>query len=238
MTELIIISAFMMGFVGSVHCVGMCGPLAISMPFSLFSAVNKWVAIILYNLGRVIAYSIIGIFVGILGRGVNWFGLTQILSLTLGALVVISVVSPTILKVIGIRLPQWINKNQVNALQFLIKKKSVGWMFLVGVFNGFLPCGLVYMALAAALSANTILGSITFMAFFGLGTIPTMITVIIAGQYLSLTWRMGLRKLVPIVTFIVGTLLILRGLNLNIPYVSPYLHQNLTGVNSVDCVAP
>ncbi len=238
MMELIIVSAFIMGFVGSVHCVGMCGPLAISMPFSFFTSIKKWAAIFMYNFGRVTAYSTIGIFVGLLGRGVNWFGLTQILSLILGALIVISVVSPTILKTVGISLPQWVNKNQVNALQSLIKKKSVGWMFLVGVLNGFLPCGLVYMAVAASLSANTILGSVIFMAFFGLGTIPAMITVIVAGQYLPQTWRMGFRKLVPVVTFIVGTLLILRGLNLDIPYISPYLHQSLTGVNSVECVAP
>ncbi len=238
MMELIIISAFMMGFIGSIHCVGMCGPLAISMPFSFFSSFTKWTAILLYNIGRVIAYSIIGIFVGLLGRGVNWFGISQIFSLILGTLIVISVVSPTVVKSIGIRLPHWVNKNQVNTLQFLIKKKSVSWMFLVGMLNGFLPCGLVYMAVAAALSTYTILGAVTFMAFFGLGTIPAMITVIIAGQHLPLSWRIGFRKLVPVVTFIIGTLLILRGLNLNIPYVSPYLHQNLTGVNTVDCVAP
>ncbi len=238
MMELIIISAFMMGFIGSVHCVGMCGPLAISMPFSFFSSFKKWTAILLYNIGRVIAYSITGIFVGLVGRGTNWFGITQIISLILGALIIISVVSPAILKVIGIRFPQWVNKNQVSALQFLIKKQSVGWMFLVGVLNGFLPCGLVYMAVAAALSTNTILGAVTFMAFFGLGTIPAMITVIIAGQHLPQTWRIRFRKLVPIVTFIVGTLLILRGLNLDIPFVSPYMHQSLPGVNSVDCVAP
>lgn len=236
--ELLIIAAFMMGFVGSVHCVGMCGPLAISMPFRLFFSLKKWVAILLYNLGRVIAYSLIGIFVGLFGRGVNWFGLTQILSLTLGALIVISVIFPTLLKTVGIRLPKWFNKNQVNALQFLIKKKSLGWMFLVGVLNGFLPCGLIYMALAAALSASSIFGSVTFMFFFGVGTIPAMITVILVGQHMPLTWRMSFKKLVPFVSFIVGTLLILRGLNLDIPFISPYQHQNLTGVNSINCEAP
>ena len=236
--ELIIIAALVMGFIGSAHCVGMCGPLAISMPFRFFSTTNKWFAIILYNLGRVVAYSIIGIFVGLIGRGVNWFGLEQILSLTLGAIIVFSVVSPSILKTLGLHLPHWANKNQVNALQILIKKQKVSWMFLVGVLNGFLPCGLVYMALAAAVSANTIVGSVLFMAFFGLGTIPAMITVIIAGQYMPLEWRLNLRKLVPAVTFIIGTLLILRGLNLDIPFVSPYLHQNLKGANSVNCVVP
>jgi sulfite exporter TauE/SafE len=236
--QVFILTAFLAGLAGSIHCVGMCGPLALSLPFSRFSKYQKWLAIVLYNLGRVGAYSTIGLIVGLLGRGINWFGLTQIISIVLGAIILVSVVLPRLLKTKSIHMPAWINRYQINALQYLIKKQTVGWMFLVGIMNGFLPCGLVYMAVAAALVAGSVGNAVLFMIFFGVGTIPAMVALVAIAQNLPLHIRVSFQKFVPIVSMIIGALLILRGLNLDIPFISPYLSQNLTGANTVECHTP
>ncbi|MBH2005614.1 MAG: sulfite exporter TauE/SafE family protein [Sphingobacteriia bacterium] len=233
--ELLIITAFLAGLGGSIHCVGMCGPLALSLPFRMFSAPVKWIAIMLYNAGRVTAYASIGLLVGLVGRGVNWFGLTQTLSVILGTLIVLSVIVPRLFANKKIKLPAGISNAQMNALQFLMKKQQAGWMYPVGILNGFLPCGLVYMAVAAAVVAGELSKSVMFMTFFGLGTIPAMVLVIIAGQSMSARMKTNFRKMVPLVSLVIGTLLVLRGLNLDIPYISPYMSPNLTGNNAIDC---
>jgi uncharacterized protein len=236
--QVFILTAFLAGLAGSIHCVGMCGPLALSLPFSRFSKYQKWLAIILYNLGRVGAYSTIGLIVGLLGRGINWFGLTQIISIVLGAIILVSVVLPRLLKKKSIHMPAWINRYQINALQYLMKKQTVGWMFLVGIMNGFLPCGLVYMAVAAALVAGSVGNAMLFMIFFGIGTIPAMVALVAIAQNMPLHIRVSFQKFVPIVSMIIGALLILRGLNLDIPFISPYLSQNLAGDTVVECHTP
>ena len=236
--QVFILTAFLAGLAGSIHCVGMCGPLALSLPFSRFSKYQKWLAIVLYNLGRVGAYSTIGLIVGLLGRGINWFGLTQIISIVLGAIILVSVVLPRLLKKKSIHMPAWINRYQINALQYLMKKQTVGWMFLVGIMNGFLPCGLVYMAVAAALVAGSVGNAMLFMIFFGIGTIPAMVALVAIAQNMPLHIRVSFQKFVPIVSMIIGALLILRGLNLDIPFISPYLSQNLTGATVVECHTP
>jgi sulfite exporter TauE/SafE len=135
-------------------------------------------------------------------------------------------------------MPAWINRYQINALQYLMKKQTVGWMFLVGIMNGFLPCGLVYMAVAAALVAGSVGNAMLFMIFFGIGTIPAMVALVAIAQNMPLHIRVSFQKFVPIVSMIIGALLILRGLNLDIPFISPYLSQNLTGATVVECHTP
>ncbi|MDP1842928.1 MAG: sulfite exporter TauE/SafE family protein [Sediminibacterium sp.] len=233
--DILIISAFLVGLGGSVHCVGMCGPLVLAMPFSAFTGARKWIALVIYNVGRVISYAAIGALVGLVGRGINWFGLTQIISIVLGAIILISVILPYLFKRVHISMPGIFNQMQIRVLQFLVKKQQVGWMFIAGMMNGLLPCGLVYMAVAAAVVAGTIQSSILFMTFFGLGTIPTMIMVVLIGQQMPISIRGNLKKFVPVLSLIIGCLLVLRGLNLNIPFLSPYMNENLTGVNTVEC---
>jgi uncharacterized protein len=236
--QLFFITAFLAGLAGSIHCVGMCGPLALSLPFSRFNRYDKWLAILLYNLGRVGAYATIGLIVGFVGRGINWFGLTQLISIVLGSIILVSLVLPKLLKNKNIQMPAWLNRYQINSLQYLMKKQRVTWMFLVGVMNGFLPCGLVYMAVAAALVATSVANSVLFMVFFGFGTIPAMIALVVIAHKMPLRLKASFQKFVPIVSMIIGVLLILRGLNLDIPFVSPYLSQNLTGATVVECHTP
>lgn len=236
MTNWLILSAFLTGVGTSMHCIGMCGPLAMSLPFNAFaSASQKSLGIILYNVGRVVSYALIGLLAGIAGRGVNWFGLTQVLSIVLGSIILVSVILPGLLANKKIAVPPFLQHFQIHSLQVLLKKQQVFWMLPVGILNGLLPCGIVYMAVAASLVAGTITKSVLFMTFFGIGTIPAMTLLVLAGQRMSPDIRTRFNRLIPIISVIIGIMLMLRGLNLNIPFVSPYQSPNLSGGNTIDC---
>jgi sulfite exporter TauE/SafE len=101
-------------------------------------------------------------------------------------------------------------------------------MLLVGILNGLLPCGVVYIALTGALATGSALTGMGYMALFGLGTLPLMLTISLAGNMVSLSFRKTLGKLTPYVMIFFATLLILRGLNLGIPYISPKLSNDIT----------
>ena len=233
--EVLLLTGFLLGLGGSVHCIGMCGPLALSLPFQGFKGMSKWLAIVLYNFGRVTTYIGIGWIAGLLGRGVNWFGLTQTISIILGLMIVASIVLPQVLPKTNHQFLAGFKKWQFATMQQLMQKKSPAWMYIFGWLNGLLPCGLVYTAVAASLVAHNIQESILFMAFFGLGTIPAMVLLVIAAQYLPKGFRQSFRQMVPVFTFIIGCLLILRGLNLDIPFVSPYINAAIQGTDAVQC---
>jgi len=96
---------------------------------------------------------------------------------------------------------------------------------MIGVANGFLPCGMVYLAIAGALGTGSIKGGIFFMMLFGIGTIPLMLAVTWFGLVVNINIRNTVRKITPFFIALIGILLILRGLNLNIPYLSPLLES-------------
>lgn len=233
--EVLLFSGFILGFAGSVHCVGMCGPLALSLPFQQFSGWQKALAIGGYHLGRISSYMFIGIIAGIFGRGLNWFGLTQILSIVLGSFIVLSVVLPRLFTKMSLPFLNGFKQWQITTMQSILQKRSAPTMYIFGVLNGFLPCGLVYTAVAASLVAHTITESVLFMGSFGLGTVPAMLLLVLAAQSLSGEFRQQIRKLIPILSLIIGILLILRGLNLDIPFVSPYLHKAIHGADAIEC---
>jgi sulfite exporter TauE/SafE len=120
-------------------------------------------------------------------------------------------------------------------MRTLVTKQKVAWMYAAGIMNGLLPCGLVYMALAAALVSGSASNSMLFMVFFGVGTIPALLLIVNAGQLMKPSFRNKLKKMVPVISLMIGVLLVLRGLNLNIPFISPYLSPNLSGETAIDC---
>lgn len=233
--HLILLTGLLIGFGGSVHCVGMCGPLALSLPFNMFSSNAKWLAVLLYNIGRVTSYTVIGFSVGLLGRSFNWFGITQILSIILGCAIILSIFLPKLFKKVKIKFPDFISNIQVNMMRSLVTKQKIYYMYAAGIMNGLLPCGLVYMALTAALVSGSVSNSILFMVSFGVGTIPAMLLMVSAGQLMKPSFRIKFKKMVPVISLIIGVLLVLRGLNLNIPFISPYLSPNLSGDTTIDC---
>ncbi|BDQ10989.1 sulfite exporter TauE/SafE family protein [Sediminibacterium sp. TEGAF015] len=233
--EVLLLSGFVLGFAGSVHCVGMCGPLALSLPFQHFRGWQKALAIGGYHFGRISSYMIIGIIAGVFGRGLNWFGLTQILSIVLGSFIVLSVLLPRLFTKLNLSFLNGFKRWQITTMQQMLQKRSAFSMYFFGVLNGFLPCGLVYTAVAASLVAHTITESILFMGSFGLGTVPAMLLIVIAAQSLTSEFRLQIRRWIPVLSLIVGILLILRGLNLDIPFVSPYLHKAIHGADAIEC---
>jgi sulfite exporter TauE/SafE len=218
----LIIAAFTMGLLGSFHCVGMCGPLALSLPLNSDSFWSKFSGSLLYNAGRIVTYSVFGLLFGAIGKSVALFGYQQWLSILLGVLIIFFIVLPKRIAVFN---------NNNFALHFLEKiraslgklflKKNYASLFLIGLLNGLLPCGLVYMAVAGAAATGDIINSIFFMAFFGLGTLPMMWSVAFFGNYVSIGIRHKIRKAYPYMMMLLACLLILRGMGMGIPYISP-----------------
>ena len=221
----VLISGFTLGAAGSLHCVGMCGPLSLALPVHHLSAAKKTIALLLYQFGRIITYSAIGLVFGLAGRRVYLAGYQQWFSITMGIIILLPAIIHFIQKR-NIRLPlltKFYQFVQQCIIRILKSAKGLFSFLLLGMANGLLPCGIVYIALAATLSFTEVWQSVSFMAMFGAGTLPAMMLVAYAGQQVKPQTRMILRKAVPYFVTTVGLLLILRGLNLGIPFISPTL---------------
>lgn len=214
-------SAFVFGLLGSFHCVGMCGPIVLAVPGkSLLSKLS-------YNLGRVITYAIMGAIIGFVGEGFSLAGWQQGLSVAVGVAMLLIVIFTKYkhfdLPMRGVFEKLWILSK--NKLAPLFKSQSPTAPFFIGLINGLLPCGLVYAALFAAVSMGGISESALYMTLFGLGTAPLLIVVSVFGNVLSPAIRTRFNKTVPYFLGVVAILLILRGLNLGIPLISPKMDK-------------
>ncbi|MCB0561895.1 MAG: sulfite exporter TauE/SafE family protein [Phaeodactylibacter sp.] len=212
-------TAFTIGLLGSLHCVGMCGPIALSLPYQ---GSHRWHTagnVLLYNIGRVATYGLLGLFIGLVGRGFFLAGFQSYVSIGLGILLLAIALFSINVESRLLRIPfvQQLNSWVKRQLGRLLRQQGPGKLFLVGMLNGLLPCGLVYMAIAGALAAGSIFNSALYMALFGLGTIPLMLATALAGQFIQLKWRARLRKLVPVFLVAFAVLFILRGLNFDVP---------------------
>ena len=221
--------ALIIGLAGSLHCVGMCGPIAMSVPIGRGSAIHKALAYTSYHLGRLSAYCLIGFLFGVLGYGLDMAGLQQVLSLIVGVFMLLYVWFPRLfgkLK-IGGSIVRFQSK-MTGQMARMLKSNRTAALLGLGFFNGLLPCGLVYVAIAASMATyDPFLGSL-FMMVFGLGTIPALLGISITGQRMSVSFRSQLRKVVPILVTVFAILFILRGLGLGIPYVSPELNHSVS----------
>lgn len=218
-----ILSAIILGLMGSLHCVGMCGPIAFMLPVDRTNSYKKLGQILLYHFGRLLSYGIIGLVFGLFGKGLYVFGMQQKLSIAIGILMIVLVLIPyktfskynlskPLFKVIsGVK----------NRLGQELKKKRSDTFLTIGFLNGFLPCGLVYMALFGAIAMGSATEGSLYMILFGLGTIPLMTTVIYFSGLLKGGIRQKAQKLIPIFVILIGALFIIRGLGLGVPYLSP-----------------
>ncbi len=216
-----IIGGLSIGFMGSFHCIGMCGPLALSLPIHHLNAWQKYSAIALYNLGRAFTYGVLGMAFGLIGQSFTFFKIQQWLSIIVGVLMLIVI----LYSLFGHIKTNFINKMtqqvQMKLGHYLSNKNSAFTFFNVGILNGLLPCGLVYVAIAASIATGSVLHSSVFMISFGLGTLPIMALTMVLGKFISLNTRQYIRKISPYAMMLVAILLIVRGLNLGVPYVSP-----------------
>ncbi|GAB1857114.1 sulfite exporter TauE/SafE family protein [Flavobacteriaceae bacterium MHTCC 0001] len=229
-------SAFIFGILGSFHCVGMCGPIAFMLPVDRTNTVKKISQIAIYHLGRLLAYCLIGLAFGLVGKSLYIFGFQQELSATIGTLMIVSVIIPRyIFRRYNILKPVYKIISKIkNALGSALKRKSMDTFLTIGFLNGFLPCGLVYMAIFAAITLGNATDASLYMATFGLGTIPLMTTAIYLSNVLKGKFRQHIQNVIPVVIIIIGTLFIIRGLGLGIPYLSPTPINELVA-NNIDC---
>jgi sulfite exporter TauE/SafE len=230
-----IIAGFTLGLVSSLHCVGMCGPLALSLPVHHLPKPARFFSLLFYQIGRVVSYSFLGLVLGMAGRSIYLAGFQHRFSIVMGIIILLLFVlyygyhyalQPSFLKKVFHYLQQVI-------LRILQSDKNIASFMLLGMANGLLPCGMVYVAVATAVTASAVNDSILFMTLFGIGTIPAMLMLSYFGQMISLPVRKNLRKAVPFFILIMGVLLILRGMNLGIPYISPALP--VAGADAINC---
>ena len=225
-----IATAFAIGLLGSFHCLGMCGPIALALPVRNQASLRRWLGRLAYNLGRITTYALLGGLFGLLGQGLAVAGFQQTVSVLLGVMIILGVILPatlthrlspnhSIARLVG-RVKQ--------SMQRLFAVRTYLAMFGLGTLNGLLPCGLVYVGLAGATATGYATEGATYMAVFGLGTLPMMLGVSVLGQWIDVPLRNKVRKAVPVLVGMVGVLFILRGLALDIPYVSPVLAGKIT----------
>lgn len=211
------IMALTMGLAGSLHCAGMCGPIMWVMPFQTMHGIKKGLTIALYHTGRISVYAGMGVLLYSF-RSAFTPQIQQYISIGAGVLLLVAGLLSFIPSK-SIRLP-WSNFIRDQLGHFLSKPSPV-YMLMAGILNGLLPCGLVYMALAAAINATSAAQAAGLMYAFGAGTLPVLISITILKQKLIPTRVAAFRKYLPVVMFFMGSLFILRGMNLGIPYISP-----------------
>lgn len=218
------------GLISSLHCVGMCGPLVLAIhknssitSFNVKSILNP----ILYNIGRILSYILIGLIIGFFGEVIKFAIVQEQISIFTGVMLLFIGITTKFNSTNTFK-SQKLN-NVINYLKnkiaYLLKNQSNSKMFFLGVLNGFLPCGMVYMALASSLAMPDITHTMLFMASFGLGTSPLLISLFVTSNLIPTSLRVKLNKFVPLITILLGFIIVLRGMNLGIPYISPDLDK-------------
>jgi uncharacterized protein len=219
----LLLSAFIVGLAGSLHCAGMCGPIALTLPLYGHSLHQKFFGGIIYNLGRTTTYAIMGALFGAIGLGFQMIGFQQVVSIVMGTGMIILALFPRIFRSRYDR--QRHSFGLIGQLKTLFRRlfsvRSFKSLFFIGLLNGLLPCGLVYIAVAGAIASGTVLSGTFYMILFGLGTIPMLLFIGVMGNVISVSLRHKINRLMPVLVVLVGIFFILRGLNLNIPALSP-----------------
>jgi sulfite exporter TauE/SafE len=226
---MILLTAILLGLVGSLHCAGMCGPLALALPATGNSRTALLLGRLAYNFGRILTYCTLGAVFGLAGKTLALAGFQRWVSLVAGLAILVGLIFSTKLAT-GNPLTftvAWIK----SGLGALLRRRSLASVFSLGALNGLLPCGLVYAACAGAVATGGVLSGVGYMAAFGLGTVPMMLAIGLVGKKLQFTLRFKLQRLIPASLALVALLLILRGLSLGIPYLSP----NPTATSATGC---
>jgi sulfite exporter TauE/SafE len=222
----IVIAAFTLGLVTNLHCIGMCGPIAMALPLNRKS---KWTVaggITSYSVGRSLGYASLGIIVGLIGVSATLLGVLQWISIVSGILIVLfawghfySISSR------GSFINKWVMKAMSKLLKNKSKKSNPSRLLGIGVINAYLPCGMVYVALLGALNAGNLVNSTLFMFVFGIGTLPGFIFLGALKDTFAKLKFFNKRVVLASLISIVGVFMILRGMNLGIPYISPKMEM-------------
>ena len=219
MTTALPLLALTMGLVSSLHCIGMCGPIALAMPVHKGNFLRQAAGLLIYNMGRAGGYALLGMLVGSIGASLAWLGLLQYLSVAAGMVMLFYVFWPGSLNR-HFRAPAfWVKI--INSLKkkmaLLLQSRRLDRSILLGFLNGLLPCGMVYMALISSVATGSVAGSGIYMLFFGLGTFPAMLAVGFARQKITPAIRSRISHLTPFLLALAGVLLVARGILVELP---------------------
>ncbi|WP_432713396.1 sulfite exporter TauE/SafE family protein [Pedobacter sp.] len=210
--------AFMIGLLGSVHCIGMCGPLAFAVPSIKPGLGYLLLDKVLYQGGRIISYCILGLLIGLIGRQLWMAGMQQGISIFTGLLIIFAACS-RIFKFSGSKGPSFLLKPFNKLFGYALKHRANH--LIIGMINGLLPCGFVYLALAGAVNTGGIVNAAAYMFYFGLGTAPLMLLATVSMGFTGNLFRNRINKVIPFMMLFLGLWFILRGMDLNIKYLSP-----------------
>ncbi|MFN4299507.1 MAG: sulfite exporter TauE/SafE family protein [Thermaurantimonas sp.] len=216
-------AGFILGLAGSLHCVGMCGPLAVAVPNMYVRKVNKWFSAFLYHLGRAFTYAIFGLIFGALGKSFSLAGMQSWVSIAAGVVMIVMGIIPFFQSAFEKFFTKVFYRLKINSLRskLLQKPRNPIFIVLLGSLNGLLPCGLVYVALAGALGTGNPMMGAAFMFVFGLGTLPALYLLSVGGRYAMSLKGFNASKVISSITIIVGLLFVLRGADLGIRFISP-----------------
>lgn len=221
MLSVLVITALLLGFGGSLHCLGMCGPLVMSLPFQTIDSSKKHTATFLYVFAKALGYGLIGIVFGTVGKAFLMMNWQQTLSVLTGLILLLITVLPYLKEGVS---KQFLFGNKFKLLyQKIVEEPKLIHFFMFGLLNAFLPCGLVYTALAGATVTLSPFYGFAFMFLFGIGTSPALISIIIFKNKLNFTFRKYLKSTSYYFSLMMAVLLIMRGMNLGIPYLSPQI---------------
>ena len=220
-------SAFILGFLGSFHCVGMCGPIALSLPLSKNSNVARWIGHFIYQSGKISAYVILGAIIGMMGEGITLLGVQKGYNIFLGLLMLalgLGSLSGKYNFLFYLEQKMGMMKGRMGSF---FHQYSNYALFSIGFLNGLLPCGLVYMAILGASSFGEWGSAVLYMFFFGLGVMPALVALSVFGHFSSIPIRKHLRKIYPLSAMVLGIFLIFRSVYIGkqLP-VSPFESSN------------
>lgn len=219
----ILTTAFLFGVVSNLHCFGMCGPIIVSIPLDRKNKSAVLIGTLQYHIGRILTYSLLGLIVGYIGLGIRLIGILQSVSIIAGFGIIIYawrnyIFDGKLESLFPTALP---NNFSSKAMGKVLRSNSPIKLGLLGMLNGILPCGMVYAALITAVITGSPLLSGTSMLFFGLGTLPGLMLLSLFVTKISGKVRSKINKYLPYILTIIGLMIILRGMNLGIPYLSP-----------------
>jgi uncharacterized protein len=207
---------FVAGILGAGHCLGMCGPFALAIGSASASWSGALGRQLLYTLGRVFTYGVLGAAAGFCGSR-----MTLRLPAVVNVPATLAIIAGVLLIYQGLKATGLFQRRVAGAAgtpclaggflgQFLRQHGTSG-VFLAGVFTGFLPCGLLYGMLALAMSTHSMVWGSATMVVFGAGTAPALILAGVSGRLMNLWARKWLYAAAAWCLILTGAVSVARG---------------------------
>lgn len=224
------ITALILGFTGSFHCIGMCSPLALAVTsMKGHVLLNRF----LYNAGRILVYGFFGAAISTAGTLLPISGFQNLLSVVLGVILLVIGITG----ISGVSIPfltdflQRFSSFLKLRFSMLLKRKSYTTTFILGSLNGILPCGLTFIALSYCLTLDGPLDGFAFMLLFGAGTLPVMFGLTAVISLIVTKFHLNMRRVTTAVLILSGCLLIARVFVMSVSHA----HSVEEGIDIVLC---